>query len=347
MSLGNYGNAIKCYEGMLRRAKELKDPLTEAQAFGNLGIARMNLGSYEEATSFLQQQISVLERMGHSPVVVVERGRALGNLGDCLSYLGDYEEALQSFEKSLQVSVKVGNASDQERTYRCIGLAFRALGEPERAIGAFEKRLHLSLRLGAGSESEAYGDLGLEHLEMRNFEQALDSLQNSFRAAKESGDKVLEGIAVASLGNCFQAMGKFGEALEFHEMDLRLAEETGSLEDRMRALGNIGLAHESLFDFEQALSTQEQYLSLATQAQDGMGKMLAYSSIGEYTTGNHCCICYSLLVCAARIDAHWFVCVYISLKSRNHIQIQYRCKILLLFLHQNFTLFRMVSLDSL
>lgn len=38
MSLGNYSNAIKCYQLQLERAKELRDNAIEAEAFGNLGI---------------------------------------------------------------------------------------------------------------------------------------------------------------------------------------------------------------------------------------------------------------------------------------------------------------------
>lgn len=37
MCLGNYTNAIKCYQEQLERAKELRDCLMQAQAFGNLG----------------------------------------------------------------------------------------------------------------------------------------------------------------------------------------------------------------------------------------------------------------------------------------------------------------------
>lgn len=37
MCLGNYTDAIKCYQEQLEKAKELRDNVVEAQAFGNLG----------------------------------------------------------------------------------------------------------------------------------------------------------------------------------------------------------------------------------------------------------------------------------------------------------------------
>lgn len=40
MALGNYTHAVKCYQEQLERAQELQDCAVEAQAYGNLGIAR-------------------------------------------------------------------------------------------------------------------------------------------------------------------------------------------------------------------------------------------------------------------------------------------------------------------
>lgn len=49
MFTGNYTHAIKCYQEQLDRAQELQDCGIEAQAYGNLGIARLNKGQYEDA----------------------------------------------------------------------------------------------------------------------------------------------------------------------------------------------------------------------------------------------------------------------------------------------------------
>lgn len=40
MALGNYTHAVKCYQEQLERAQDLQDCAVEAQAYGNLGIAR-------------------------------------------------------------------------------------------------------------------------------------------------------------------------------------------------------------------------------------------------------------------------------------------------------------------
>lgn len=63
ISLGNYTNAMKCYEEQLERAKELRDCALETQALGNLGISRLNMGHFEDAIGYFEQQLALLEQV--------------------------------------------------------------------------------------------------------------------------------------------------------------------------------------------------------------------------------------------------------------------------------------------
>lgn len=76
--LGNYTHAVKCYQEQLERAQDLHDSAVEAQAFGNLGIAKLNMRHYEEAIGYLEQQMGTLEQV-NLPTAHHDRARALGN----------------------------------------------------------------------------------------------------------------------------------------------------------------------------------------------------------------------------------------------------------------------------
>lgn len=45
----------KLFQEQLERAQELQDCALEAQAYGNLGIAKLNMGHYEDAIGYLEQ----------------------------------------------------------------------------------------------------------------------------------------------------------------------------------------------------------------------------------------------------------------------------------------------------
>lgn len=47
-----------CFQEQLERAQELQDCALEAQAYGNLGIAKLNMGHYEDAIGYLEQVTS-------------------------------------------------------------------------------------------------------------------------------------------------------------------------------------------------------------------------------------------------------------------------------------------------
>lgn len=53
MSLGNYTHAVKCYQEQLERAQELQDCAVEAQAYGNMGIARLFFSECQKSNSLL------------------------------------------------------------------------------------------------------------------------------------------------------------------------------------------------------------------------------------------------------------------------------------------------------
>ena len=132
LSLGNNTLALKCYQEQLDRAQELKDSPMEAQAFGNMGITRMNLSHYEEAVGHFEQQLRCLEL--NPKVVAREKARAYGNLGDCYDSLGDFNESVNYHEHSLSLCLKSTSLKDQDKAYKGLGRAYKSLGNLQEAL---------------------------------------------------------------------------------------------------------------------------------------------------------------------------------------------------------------------
>lgn len=61
MALQNYTHAIKCYQEQLERAQDLQDSSIEAEAFGNLGIAKLN--RYARVECLLFTHLNVLNKI--------------------------------------------------------------------------------------------------------------------------------------------------------------------------------------------------------------------------------------------------------------------------------------------
>lgn len=125
-----------------------------------MGIARLNMGHFEVAISYFEQQLTCLEPLT-SHTALLDKARALGNLGDCYESLGDSEEAIKCHEQQLAVAVRLKSVKDQEQAYRGQGRAREASGNYQEALVCFEKRLLAAHEAdSAESRAAAYGDLG-------------------------------------------------------------------------------------------------------------------------------------------------------------------------------------------
>ena len=142
---------MKCFQEQLDKSKEVKDAFMEATAFGNLGIAKMNLSRHEEAIGCFEQQIGCLEQSEAQPGLLmpnsnattglqayqnkdVEKGRAFGHLGGCYEALNDFEEAAKCHEQFLSYSLNTKSVKDQDKAYRELGQAYKHLGNLQQAL---------------------------------------------------------------------------------------------------------------------------------------------------------------------------------------------------------------------
>ena len=132
MSLGNNTLALRCFQEQLERARELKDNMGEAQAYGNMGITRMNLSHFEEAIQNFESQLKSLDNSAKAGVK--EKARVLGNLGDCHDALGNLHQSVKYHEQFLTLSLKSKCLRDQDKAYRGLGLTNKNLGNLQEAL---------------------------------------------------------------------------------------------------------------------------------------------------------------------------------------------------------------------
>lgn len=100
-SLGDFKQAIVCYQQSLKIAKDVGDKDLEAKASNNLGIVYRSNGDIEKATELYQRTISISGSDGDKVAEAV----AYGNLGSVYNSLGDKCLA----DHTLKTSVKLFN----------------------------------------------------------------------------------------------------------------------------------------------------------------------------------------------------------------------------------------------
>ena len=127
-------------------------------------------------------------------------------------------EALEYIEKMKD------NAADDSKTnilnnignsYRNIFQLDKALEYYERALACSHNDKHQFLRI--------YGNIGLTHKLLGNYELAIHYFQPALDYSIELGDKRNECIGLEHLGNCYICMHEYDKALPFLEKSLQIA----------------------------------------------------------------------------------------------------------------------------
>ena len=113
-------------------------------------------------------------------------------------------------------------------------------------------------------------------------------LEAAAAAARQVGDRGLEGNALGNLGLAYAALGEVRRAIEYYEQALTIAREIGDRRGEGNDLGNLGLAYFALGEVRRAIEYYEQALAIAREIGDrhGEGNDLgnlgnAYAALGE------------------------------------------------------------------
>lgn len=107
------------------------------------------------------------------------------------------------------------------------------------------------------------GDLGLCHDSLGEYRQAIDLHSQALAIARETGDRLLEGIGLANLGSCHYCLGEFSQAIDLYTQALAIARKTGNRSGECARLGNLGHCHFSLGEYQLAIDLQTQALAIA------------------------------------------------------------------------------------
>ena len=110
-------------------------------------------------------------------------------------------------------------------------------------------------------EGKAYGDRGIAHKSLRDFQSVIDDQEYCWKITYE----ILEDLRkeYCNRGNAHPSLRDFKTAVDYYERDLKIAKELGDRSGEGNAYGNLGNAYHSLGDFKKAVDYYERDLETA------------------------------------------------------------------------------------
>ena len=187
---GDYEEAIDEFTAALAI-----DPLVEADAHNNLGLAWQALGIFDRAISEYERAIEA------NP----DHPDARNNFGVALLRRGRHEEAIAQLEQAVALD------PSNEKTWFNLGAACEAAGDHDRAAARFREALRLN-----PAYAEAHNSLGLNLMLAGRPAEAVPALREAIRLKPEFPE------AHDNLGNALMLAGELGPAMNSFEQAARL-----------------------------------------------------------------------------------------------------------------------------
>ena len=278
--------AKQSWQQALTIYRDIKDPLGEGRALGNLGAAYLFLGDYAKAIDYQRQRLAIAKGIKDP----VGEGQSLGNLGVASYFLGDYTQAIDYHQQSLAIAKSIKDRLGEGKSLGNLGVAYYALGDYSKAIDYHQQSLAITRELkDPQSEGASLGNLGNAYDALGDYAKAIEYHQQHLAIAKSIKDRLGEGNALGNLGTAYDALGDYAKAIEYHQQHLAIAKSIKDPLGEGKSLGNLGNAYDGLADYAKAIDYHQQRLEIAKSIKDRLGERAALNNLGlaHYALGDY------------------------------------------------------------
>ncbi|CAF3498465.1 unnamed protein product [Adineta steineri] len=239
LKMGEYTKVEAIYEMLY---EETTDESKRAYIYHQLGFAKDEQGTYQEAIVYYEKSIDIKEKI--LPSNHLSLATSYNNIGQTFYHMADYSKALLFFEKALEIRLQ-------------------ALPENHSGI------------------TDCYQNIGLVHYNMGDYMKALSCIEKALEVQKTSLLHNHPDLAYYynNIGEIYRKMGEYPKALSFHEKALEIRQQSLSSNhlDLSMSYNNIGMIHYNTGDYLNAISSLEKSLKIRQQSLPSIHLQLAYS----------------------------------------------------------------------
>ena len=223
---GEYGEAQKKFERVLKITQQIEDREGEAAAWHHLASIDLRRGEYEDARQKFEKALKIMQQIG------ARTGEAstLNQLASIDLCRGEYEDARQKFEMALKISQQIGDRAGEASTWNNLASIDLCRGEYEDARQKFETALKISQQIGdRAGEAATLHNLASIDLRRGEYDEARQKFETALKIKQQIGDRAGEAATFAQLGIMASERGQI-------EVGLRLVALSAMI------LGSIGHA---------------------------------------------------------------------------------------------------------
>ena len=284
---------VELYSRMGKRSQQLNDLIALEQLAGQLKgsdrIARVLMlrsayfyfiGNYQESIEYAAKAENI------SGEILEYAEQALYTevvWSTSLLRLGRLDEAMRRSVAAMARAKTVGSRHVEGRILNIMGLITLEQEDPSPAMDYFSEALKIAREYNLKDvESNAIGNLAMAEVSINgNYALANKYYEDSYEIARETGNRVSEGLALGNLGFSAGVLGDFDAARSYHERTLKLARETGNLFQEIYTLINLSSLACIENNADVAMAQSQAAADLAEKTSEPSGKAWALLYMGH------------------------------------------------------------------
>jgi len=190
------------------------------RTFNALGLIQLEIGQYDEAFKSFSQAAGVANTVGDR----VGKARTLENLGKVYQIQGNKRKALKQYQLALNELRSIGAWSRQVYVLNNLGRLALDLGLSNRALEYLKSAEDSLSSSGGVGRVITYINLGYYYSQKKDYEFAIDYLEQGLNWANTNGDRIGEAKALSALGEIEMAQRNFKDAANTFESSVAVLE---------------------------------------------------------------------------------------------------------------------------
>lgn len=258
-------SSLEVYSASYRKHLDNNDLDAAALDMNNLGTTEFSAGNFEAALRNFSEALSIKTMLDDR----VAMATLNNNMAVCHERMNQREAAIRKYRKAAALYKETGQSKNAARTMYQIALVEKNHLNQTEESEAMEKLIEYEKTLDDKQEiSASYNNLAVNQFKQRNFQKALELLNQGIALDQELDYTPGLAIAYNNRGNVYFEMGDLSLSLEDYQESLRLKQEIGDRRSQAITLHNIANVYADQGKIDSAWAYYENSLDIAEQAED-------------------------------------------------------------------------------
>ncbi|MBE9145054.1 CHAT domain-containing protein [Planktothrix mougeotii] len=268
-NLGEYPQALNCYNQLLILTQTLQDQQTQATTLISIAKIYAQLGEYQKALDTLNQTFPFWQTLNFKTGELA----TLNEMAFVYFNLGEFQQALNYYNQALAVVKPLGNPANVAAILNNIGQVKSTLNQFEPALDHYKQALGLweevIQKLGNNSaiqiqrgKGATLNNIGFVYANLNQLEAALDNYNQALTLWQKIGDRTGEASTFNNIGFVYFQQEKLDQSLEFYNKALQIRQEVGDRPKEALSRYRVATVKQKQGKFEEAIAQIETALTI-------------------------------------------------------------------------------------